>query len=200
MQLCRLGYNPKEFPFVDQPEKPCLEASIGLLERLECISEEGTRWKITKKGERFSGSSNFTSFLTSADSPFDPRMSQFVDKTKDLGDLLLGAQIAAILTAPGSVFFMGGSSKQAKEESRARVASAASIHESDILFLLSVFKGWNDAGRTENSCCVTCSRKASESGCRFCRSKYAKEKGLNNKVLDCVSTTVKEVCIVSWSS
>lgn len=121
-------------------------------------------------------------------------MSQFVEHTKKAGNISLGAQIAAILTAPGSIFFMGGSAKEAKEAARTRVATAAAEHESDMLFLLSVYNSWEQYGRCDaTKKCVTCKKPGAKQGCKSCLAKWAREKGLNRKVLDYISTTVKNV-------
>ncbi|CAF4807322.1 unnamed protein product, partial [Rotaria magnacalcarata] len=76
---------------------------------LACIDKDD---RITLRGELF------------ADLGLDPRLSAFlVDTYIEHGPILnVTAVIVAILTAPGSLFFMGGATKEAKEAAKGRIA------------------------------------------------------------------------------
>lgn len=54
LQLCRLGYNPLTFPFVDQPELALMKASLELLVKIGCVVQ-GNTWRTTELGNRFTG-------------------------------------------------------------------------------------------------------------------------------------------------
>ncbi|CAF5128868.1 unnamed protein product, partial [Rotaria magnacalcarata] len=86
-----------------------LEKSLTLLKDLACIDKDD---RITLRGELF------------ADLGLDPRLSAFlVDTYIEHGPILnVTAVIVAILTAPGSLFFMGGATKEAKEAAKGRIA------------------------------------------------------------------------------
>lgn len=185
LELARLGQDPSTFPLMDRPDAASLEASKELLRRLGCL--EGTR--ITKRGELFS------------DLPFEPRLSWFVHECHErYGTLEAAARVAAILSAPGSVFYMGGANQEAKDEAKRRVALSSAQHESDLLHLLQVFKEWKDKGdNITNGACQGCDKpprrgkKGSAPACRSCRIDYAMSEGLNNKCLEAVEQTASTV-------
>lgn len=153
---------------------------MELLREFECIviSRDQAHPATTERGNLF------------AELPYDPRMSQFVMCCHEkFNHLSLGLDIAALLAAPGSIFFMGGSSMEARNEAKIRISDAAAHHDSDLLFFRSVYRSWLEAGAVDmESCCSTCHRKVAsglvlrEGGCRGCRSAYAAKNGLNNKV------------------
>eukprot|EP00808_Paulinella_micropora_P013937 g1559.t1 len=187
LQLRCLGYDPLQFPFVDRPPESQLTSSIELLKHLGCLEKESG--KITSQGRTFS------------ELPFDPRLSYFVVKAQteyQMGNL--AATIAAILTAPGSLFFMGGSQPGGRDQAKRRVAELASQHRSDLLFLESIFSDWVSSGDLDvDGKCFSCKKKIlartamRDGGCRWCRSKHAKKECLNNKTLDIVRQTVQKV-------
>jgi hypothetical protein len=91
-----------------------------------------------------------------------------------------------------SLYFMGGK----KEEAKAKIARDAAGHESDLIFLASVYTDWRDAGRAGGeggNKCATCGRPAGRNGCRACRVAMCKARGLNNKCLDAVDTMVRSI-------
>eukprot|EP00029_Vermamoeba_vermiformis_P009953 TRINITY_DN512_c0_g2_i1.p1 TRINITY_DN512_c0_g2~~TRINITY_DN512_c0_g2_i1.p1 ORF type:complete len:2506 (-),score=-35.58 TRINITY_DN512_c0_g2_i1:398-7915(-) len=179
LQLRRLGYDPLDFPFMDRPRQQFLESSIQLLTELGCLDSETK--KITNKGILYS------------QLPFDPRMSHFVVSAHEqFNSLELAAEVAAILTAPGSIFFMGGSQKEAKDEAKRRIAEIARNYESDLLFLHSMFQKWNQAGEVDEGKCKTC-QKPQRSSCRPCRVAHSNQFGLNNRVLEVARGTVDQV-------
>jgi HrpA-like RNA helicase len=190
LQLVRLGYNPHLFPFMTDPSTEALSDSISLLEGLQCIKREadhkGTdkEFSITEYGRLFS------------ELPFDPRLSAFVVACyREFDKLELAASIASLLSAPGNIYFMGGSTKEAKDAARLRVSTRASQFDSDLLCMASVFQGWYQAGAAdEQHMCLHCRRKCPrDKGCRQCRVKYSIAEGLNNKVLDFVLSTSRSV-------
>src|SRR5690554_4058121 len=97
----------------------------------------------------------------------------------------MAAKIAAILTAPGSIFFMGGSQKASRDAAKKYISETARNFESDLFFHCSMFEGWYGAGAVQDGRCIHCN-KPQQVGCRTCRVSYATQHGLNNKVLDIV--------------
>jgi ATP-dependent helicase HrpA len=99
LQLVRLNLDPKKFPFMDQPNNDVISNSINLLTRLKCIDDQ----KITKRGELFT------------ELGLDPRLSAFIVEIYiEYASLLeIATAIVAILSAPGTVFFMGGDKQEA---------------------------------------------------------------------------------------
>jgi superfamily II DNA/RNA helicase len=135
LQLIRLNFDPKTFPFMDQPQNDSISYSLDLLTKLKCVDEQ----QITKRGELFT------------ELALDPRLSAFiVDIYTEYKSLLdLAVAIVAILSAPGTVFFMGGATQEAKQEAKARVALEAHNYKSDLLHLYSVYDQWKHAGGQE---------------------------------------------------
>ena len=190
LQLVRLGYNPFLFEFMTMPARSALEDSLRLLTELYCIKRNPSKantneeYVVHEYGRLFS------------ELPFDPRLSAFVVTCHlEFNKLELASVIAAILSAPGNIYFMGGGTKEAKEEARRRVSTRASRFDSDLLCMADVFSGWYSAGMTnDKGMCVHCNRKCPGSkGCRPCRVKYSNSEGLNNKVLDVVMNTSRSV-------
>ncbi|CAF1444795.1 unnamed protein product [Adineta ricciae] len=179
LQLVRLGLDPRTFPFMDAPDTHVLTSSLDLLTRLSCIINETT---ITLRGQLFTELS------------LDPRLGALMTNTYvDVGGerlLARSAIIVAILSAPGSLFYMGGASKEAKAEARSRVAVGASEFDSDLFYLCSVYKNWENAGLIDpvHRRCTTCQKVVSKrlDSCRSCRTQHANINGLNNKVLQIV--------------
>jgi len=178
--LKRLEINPLSFPFISSPETELLEASVQLLKRLECLDHKE---ELTERGKLFS------------DLPFDPRLSNFVlTAHQKYQKLELASTIAAILTAPGKIFLMGGANKDAKEEAQRRIALKASQHHSDLLNHYSIFKEWETQGLPNGNCCQTCHQKISKKGsCKKCCVKFAVQEGLNNKILEIIQQTRRQV-------
>lgn len=56
--------------------------------------------------------------------PLDPRWSEFVAQSHERHGLLeTAAAVAAVVSAPGSIFFMGGTDKAKKDEARRKISS-----------------------------------------------------------------------------
>lgn len=185
LQLVKLGYNPLEFPFMDQPAMEILIACVSLLNELGCLAEDaGT--KLTPRGQLFN------------DMPFDPRMSNFVVSAFENGVEFLepAAEVASILTAPESIFFMGGADKAAKLARQSSISVAAAQHNSDLLFFRSIYREWFESGLVDSDgLCKTCGMKPSkrDRACNKCRKTLANEMTLNNKVISIVQVTVEQV-------
>ncbi|CAF4173286.1 unnamed protein product, partial [Adineta steineri] len=182
LQLIRLSFNPKTFPFMDQPPSDTIHNSLDLLTKLQCINEQ----KITKRGELFTELS------------LDPRLSSFIiDVYMEYKTLLeLVVAIVAILSAPGTIFFMGGN----KEEARARVALQAHSHKSDLIHLYSVYNAWKNAsGNESQGKCSKCSKLIKYC---ICRIKYSNTNSLNNKILQHIYTSclsiMKQIRNARW--
>ncbi|CAF2799448.1 unnamed protein product [Rotaria sp. Silwood2] len=186
LQLIRLGLDPKTFPFMDQPESNVINQSVDVLTRLKCIDDQ----KITKRGELFT------------ELALDPRLSSFiVEIYLEYESLLeLAVSIVAILSAPGTIFFMGGSTREAKQEAKERVALQAHDYKSDLLHLYSVYNAWKSAGaKAAQGKCSECKRQIKYCTCRV---KHSNENGLNNKILQnidssCV-TIMKQIKKAGW--
>jgi HrpA-like RNA helicase len=186
LQLIRLNLDPKTFPFMDQPNSDVINNSIDLLTRLKCIDAQ----KITKRGELFT------------ELGLDPRLSAFIIEVYiEYPSLLeLATAIVAILSAPGTVFFMGGATQEAKQEAKNRVAVQAQNYKSDLLHLYSVYDAWKNAGTKETQGkCLRCTKQVK--WC-ICRIKYSNENGLNNKILQNVDAScasiIKQIKNAHW--
>ncbi|CAF1002038.1 unnamed protein product [Rotaria sordida] len=186
LQLIRLNFDPKTFPFMDQPHSDSISHSFDLLTKLKCIDEQ----KITKRGELFT------------ELALDPRLSAFiVDIYTEYKSLLdLAVAIVAILSAPGIVFFMGGATQEAKQEAKARVALEAHNHESDLIHLYSVYDRWKNAGGQEiQGKCSKCNRLVKYCTCRV---KHSNENSLNNKILQHIdglcTSIIKQIRNTRW--
>ncbi|CAF1601026.1 unnamed protein product, partial [Adineta ricciae] len=183
LQLVRLNLDPKTFPFMDAPPLDVLNNSLALLAQLQCMDDQQT---ITKRGELFTELS------------LDPRLSSFIVDVYSQYKSLLGVVVAivAILSAPGTIFFMGGD----KEAAKARVALQAQNQKSDLIHLYSVYNDWENAGGRPNK--GKCSKCDKISRYCICRIKYCNENGLNNKILQHISTScgsiIKQLKNVRW--
>ncbi|CAF3685159.1 unnamed protein product, partial [Adineta steineri] len=182
LQLTRLNFNPKTFPFMDQPPSDTIHNSLDLLTKLQCINEQ----KITKRGELFT------------ELGLDPRLSSFIiDVYMEYKTLLeLVVAIVAILSAPGTIFFMGGN----REEARARVAEQAQRHKSDLIHLYLVYNAWkNESGNELQGKCSKCLKLIKYC---ICRIKYSNAKSLNNKILQHIYTSclsiMKQIRNARW--
>ncbi|CAF4466495.1 unnamed protein product [Rotaria sp. Silwood2] len=182
LQIVRLGLHPETFPFLDQPDPIIMAGALALLTRLSCIANETS---LTTRGQLI------------AELALDPRLSTLmIEMYTDVGGeylLTLTATIVAVLSAPGSLFFMGGITKEAKDEARTRVAIGAHEHDSDLFYLCAVYKRWKHAGiidRVTNTC-LTCHKLAPQrfDACRTCRIQYSNANGLNNKILRIIDSS-----------
>ncbi|CAF1228802.1 unnamed protein product [Adineta steineri] len=176
LQLLHLQLNPLEFPFMDPPENSILQKSLQLLEDLSCIDQNHV---ITSRGELF------------AELAFDPRLSAvMVDTYIEHSPMLeITTLIVAILTAPGTLFFMGGITKEEKQATRGRIAMGAQEHDSDLFYLASIFKKWQSEGAIDpiTRTCLTCKTiNKRDKSCRSCRVAYTVKHILNNKILNII--------------
>ena len=179
LQLCQIGHDPCTFPFINPPRGDLIDSSLQTLKSFNCLD---TECNITERGKFFN------------DLPFDPRLSHFVATAQEqYGQGKVASSIAAILSAPGSLFFMAGG-KAGRNEVKKRMADEAAKYESDLLYLLSVYCGWIQAGSVDKatSICNGCYRKIPShmmkrnNGCRSCRTRHSNTQGLNNKMLEII--------------
>ncbi|CAF0845315.1 unnamed protein product [Adineta steineri] len=186
LQLIRLKFDPKTFPFIDQPYSDTINNSLDLLTKLKCIDEQ----MITKRGELFT------------ELGLDPRLSAFIvdiyTEYKSLLDLLVA--IVAILSAPGTIFFMGGATQEAKQEAKARVALDANNYKSDLLHLYFVYDRWkNSSGKEIQGKCSKCNKLIKYCTCRV---KHSNENSLNNKILQYIdgscTSIIKQIKNARW--
>ncbi len=188
LQIFCLGLDPATFPFLDPPPAEALAQACSTLRMIGCVDQDG---RITPRGRMFS------------DLPFEPRLSAFVeamrtsstDPTLSKARLALGCDVAALLSAPGLIHFMGG--KEGRKERQQAVARDAMKFDSDLLFQASVLRGWRAAGLAADGTtagpCRGCGRKLPRGGCLRCRGAYARTNGLNNKVLTAVLESSEDV-------
>ncbi len=86
-----------------------MKASVDMLIDIGCVTVDRGRLAVAPRGRVF------------ASLDFNPRLSNFVAVALERFDRAqLAAEIAAIVSAPGSIYFMGG--KEAKQAARARIA------------------------------------------------------------------------------
>ncbi|CAM4805317.1 unnamed protein product [Rotaria magnacalcarata] len=182
LQLVRLNLNPKTFQFMDQPNTDIINNSLDLLINLKCMDEQ----KITKRGE------------LSTELGLDPRLSAFIIEiyTEYKSLLELAVAIVAILSAPGTLFFMGGE----KQDAKTRIALQAHSHESDLFHLHSVYSTWKNAGGTEiQGKCSQCNKLIRYC---ICRVKHSNENSLNNKILQHIDASctsiIKQIKNAHW--
>ncbi|UJR18854.1 hypothetical protein I4U23_021982 [Adineta vaga] len=183
LQILRLGLDPKTFPFLDQPDLNLITNTFDLLTRLSCVDGNKT---LTMRGKLFSELS------------LDPRFSALMAKayTGIGGKYLLTrtATIVAILSAPGSLFYMGGVTKETKDEARALVALSAHQYDSDLFHLCDVYQRWKETGTIDQIAkkCLRCDKSVSKyfDACKTCRAQYANRNGLNNKILQIIDNSV----------
>eukprot|EP01122_Echinamoeba_exundans_P000205 TRINITY_DN10180_c0_g1_i1.p1 TRINITY_DN10180_c0_g1~~TRINITY_DN10180_c0_g1_i1.p1 ORF type:complete len:914 (+),score=96.79 TRINITY_DN10180_c0_g1_i1:460-3201(+) len=175
LSLCSMRQDPRTFPLIDSPSIEDINQSIGTLLHLECLHPDSL--EISELGKLF------------CEVPFDPRLSSFVafaERHFGLGQV--AADIAAILSAPGSIFFFGAAEDRNVIKQKWALKSAQ--FQSDLFFQRSVFRDWVSAGATDPSTngCQTCKCKppaaSKGQGCRSCRVKHSVEHGLNNKILE----------------
>jgi hypothetical protein len=197
LQLYALGIDPRSFEYLTAPESDLLDQASRTLVRLGCVDAAG---RITATGRLY------------ADSAFAPRQCALVSTMADpssctaataaAADLAapgtrevrfdLACDVAALLSAPGSIFFVGSSTNRMQRT--AEMAEAAAQHESDLVHRLEVFRAWRGAGALSGGGqCATCGKSARREGCSRCRIKHAMAHGLNNKVLSSVLDASGEV-------
>ncbi|PAA84961.1 hypothetical protein BOX15_Mlig016460g2 [Macrostomum lignano] len=173
--LIKLKLKPLEFPFLDKPNEEMLIHSYQTLMDLGCLSGVES---LSNAGELF------------AELGLDPRLSAFIVRAHEhFGQLELAVTVACILTAPGSIFFLGRD-KEKKEGLQKRALEAFS-HESDILYEVSVFDSWSNAGKLINGKCKNCGKVARnfQNSCRSCRVGHSNSNRLNNKVMEHIEKT-----------
>eukprot|EP01125_Pyxidicula_operculata_P019769 TRINITY_DN7195_c0_g1_i1.p1 TRINITY_DN7195_c0_g1~~TRINITY_DN7195_c0_g1_i1.p1 ORF type:complete len:1883 (+),score=326.43 TRINITY_DN7195_c0_g1_i1:226-5649(+) len=185
LSLCKLNQDPRTFPLMDQPPISTIETCLTMLEDIQCI-QEGTV-KVTPRGNLFS------------ELPFDPRLSNFVVTAYEkYGQGNISAEIASLLSAPGSIFFVGGNGKE-RDNHKKKHSLSASNHDSDLMLLHSTYSEWFNSGYVEDGKCQSCNKDikpfllSMDEGCKACRIKYSVQNSLNNKILDIARNNSKQV-------
>ncbi|UJR13608.1 hypothetical protein I4U23_000621 [Adineta vaga] len=178
LQFKRLRINIQEFPFLTKPMPDSIRHSMDLLTDLVCIDDKKD---ITWRGELF------------AELSIDPRLSAFMTniyaEQKDGQRLLsLVTTIAAILSAPGSLFL-------SKDTIDNRITFDTEKSNSDLFRLCTIFNEWKSAGKIDRKSnkCQTC-RKIPENNFDFCQScqiKHSFMNGLNNQVLEFIENSIE---------
>ncbi|KAH3758999.1 Pre-mRNA-splicing factor ATP-dependent RNA helicase DHX15 [Pelomyxa schiedti] len=173
LQLKRMNQDPLIFSYMTIPPLQTIKDSLIQMTHLQLLDSTG---KITPRGRLV------------CNLEFEPRLASFVllaaSKHHDFLDTALG--IAAILSAPGSIFFMGDKCDRALVQGK--ISFRAASFDSDLLFLHDTFLGWRQAGfNTKNGDCASCHKPANKGICHDCRVSFSLEYGLNNKVLKAVN-------------
>eukprot|EP00727_Mastigamoeba_balamuthi_P007005 m51a1_g2925 putative dead deah box helicase (1735) ;mRNA; f:547738-557902 len=162
LQLRLMSQDPLQFPFIDRPARESLEASVSAMQRLGFL--DAKTGAVTEDGR------------VAVDLDFDPRLASFVISAARKGELDNAAIVAAVLSAPGSLFFMG--QKAERTERQGRVATRAAQFDSDLLFLRTVYVNWLNSGRSLTKSGTQCGR---------C---HRSSEGLNSKVIKAVDQAV----------
>ncbi|CAF3785065.1 unnamed protein product [Rotaria sordida] len=192
LRIICLRLDPMEFPFIDPPDATIIKASLDLLKKLSCID---TDHFITRRGQLFN------------ELGFDPCYSAFlVDTYLEHGPILdLLASVVPILTTSSFRSDMIGALEEEKQAARNRVIDGAKEHDSDLLYLVSIFKKWCVSGSIDpntHSCQICHMRSSKESSCASCRAAYSRTHLLNNRTLCIIEnlyeTTIKVLTNSHW--
>ncbi|KAH3764489.1 pre-mrna splicing factor rna helicase [Pelomyxa schiedti] len=164
LQLKGMNQDPLAFPYISPPPRQSLVDSISQMARLQLLDSLG---QITPRG------------ILICSLEFEPRLASFVlaimDKQPSYLDTAL--IISAILSVPGSIFFMDDKSD------RFAVKGNMSSFDSDLLFLHDVYIRWCQAGLTVNGNCITCKKPSKKAFCQSCRPSFSSSNGLNRPQL-----------------
>eukprot|EP01062_Namystynia_karyoxenos_P043096 TRINITY_DN3154_c0_g1_i4.p1 TRINITY_DN3154_c0_g1~~TRINITY_DN3154_c0_g1_i4.p1 ORF type:complete len:2283 (+),score=455.23 TRINITY_DN3154_c0_g1_i4:912-7760(+) len=163
LQLCRLRLDAGDL--MDAPARDVLDYTVTNLVRIGALND---RREVTDAGLLFS------------DLPFDPRLSRFILDCAREGKLNEAIEVASLLTAPGSIYFMGGTQKKRAQDA---VAFEAAEHSSDLIHMLSWYRRWLRADKGAKSQPIA----------RRMRVQYSSDHHLNNKVLEIAKDTVRDV-------
>ncbi|KAL0206955.1 hypothetical protein P9112_012666 [Eukaryota sp. TZLM1-RC] len=121
LKLVSLNQNPLDVDLLDKPDLKIMNNSVELLSKFGCIDYSG---KVTKLGKFF-----FTQQL-------DVRLSFLVLQCAQQGFLQLGAKLAAILAAPGTIYFQFHLTEKEKEDAKQRQQLLQSKFDSDLIMML----------------------------------------------------------------
>ncbi|KAH3764525.1 pre-mRNA-splicing factor ATP-dependent RNA helicase DHX15 [Pelomyxa schiedti] len=171
LHLKGMNQDPLVFPYLSPPPRQSLLDSISQMTRLQLIDSSG---HVTPRGTLVCGLE------------FEPRLANFVlsimDNQYNCLDTALG--IAAILSAPGSIFFMGDKSNRFTV--KGNISARAASFDSDLLFLYDVYLSWCQVGLVDNGKCSTCAKHSQKVICNPCRTSFSVINGLNHKVMKAV--------------
>ena len=189
LRLTCLGLNPlpgapDAFPYLPQscPAEAPVREALQMLHDFGCLAQAGGGGggggvgnrdddvgKVTKKGHFF------------LELGCDPRLARLVCHAHSRGCLEMSVVTVCVLSAPGSIYFMGGGQAVKKEGARATLAKRSVNHQSDLLMSVAVFKDWRKQ------------RMAA-------RVKHAMEESLNNKSLTAVEKEVQQMMKVFFNA
>ena len=136
-----------------------LQLKVLKLENLPLISRpEKEKWDLALKNLNFVGALDTNSNVTMlgklfSNLPFDPLVSAFLTDLYLNHQTDIGIKTAALVTAPGELFYLGN--KDTRNEDEKKIALKAAKFESDIIFKIAVYDEWNQAGNLnpiENVC------------------------------------------------
>ncbi|KAL0212295.1 hypothetical protein RCL1_005921 [Eukaryota sp. TZLM3-RCL] len=150
LKLVSLNQDPVTFDLIDRPNTDHITQSVRLLTEFGCIQNN----KVTDLGKFF------------FDQQLDVRLSYFVYACAVSGFLKLGANVASILAAPGSMYFHFFDNPEDKQKIQEQRSEFASEFTSDIELLLEVLLKY-EQHYNKNT--------------KFA-SKYARQENLNNKI------------------
>ena len=196
LDLCVLGKDPNKFDWISPPSPDATKLALETLLKLKCITatalpplptgvQTAATYSPTQLGESFSALD------------LDPRLSFFVYDAAPKGYFDLAAEIAAIisLSFKGLIEFYGNS-PQERQVLRDERHNAAKEYDSDLFYLHSRFKGWQEAGAVAPGVkqCPRCSDDILHyaNACFKCCAKYASDNNLNNKALIAIDKLAKK--------
>eukprot|EP00004_Rigifila_ramosa_P006399 TRINITY_DN1712_c0_g1_i1.p1 TRINITY_DN1712_c0_g1~~TRINITY_DN1712_c0_g1_i1.p1 ORF type:complete len:1898 (+),score=359.08 TRINITY_DN1712_c0_g1_i1:458-5695(+) len=203
LRLVQMRLNPATFPFPTRPNELALEAAIDSLIFLGALtaaqrskaSPQSQALTLTELGAKM------------AQLPLDPPLSRMIlvsAREPDLQCSVEAAKIAAILTAPGVLFYRGksDSERESSEQSRLKFSHPSGDH----LTLLAAFEAWFAAGRTQKTAAGKCAGSTRPPGsqrcgalllrvdeCKECRKHWALVNSVNNKVAEAALHTLQDL-------
>ena len=160
MQLLQMGVKEIEkFQFVESPEHGAIEQAIKSLLLLGAITDKGS--SLTELGYQM------------AQLPLEPRLAKMILEGAKRGVLEDSIAMAALISAPGNVYYQGGSDAERKVADQLKLRFC--VEDGDVITLLGIFKEWQRI-RGDRP-----------------RNKWCKDNSLNAKTLRIVQENVDEL-------
>ena len=159
-QLLQMGVKEIEkFQFVESPERGAIEQAIKSLLLLGAVTDNGST--LTELGYQM------------AQLPLEPRLAKMILEGAKHGVLEDAIAMAALISAPGNVYYQGGSEAERKVADQLKLRFC--VEDGDVITLLGIFKEWQGV-----------------KGDRA-RNKWCKDNSLNAKTLRIVQENVDEL-------
>ncbi|XP_022080113.1 ATP-dependent RNA helicase DEAH12, chloroplastic-like [Acanthaster planci] len=158
LQLLELGVEDvANFDFIEAPDQEATRQAMITLRLLGAVDKSS---KLTPLGKKM------------ATLPLEPRLSKLVLEGVERGLVTEAVVLAALISAPGSIFYRGGSDK---DKDTADQLKLKFCHKSgDIITMLTAYSQWNDQPEKQ-------------------RKSWCMANSMNSKTLNAVKDTVQEV-------